>query len=81
MERRVLATALKQWGEGDYVVTSPPLSLSDYLNGDLSRDAVIQHIVGDFQRIKVYGDNGFQVRQEIPAETWEAYEQPGCAGL
>ena len=60
MERRVWATALKQWGEGDYIVTSPPISLTDYLAGELPREAVIQHIVGDFQRVKVYGENGFQ---------------------
>ena len=75
MERRVLATALKQWGEGDYIVTSPPLSCAEYLNGDLPREAVIQHIVGDFQRVKVYGENGFQAPQEIPARTWAAFER------
>ncbi len=75
MERRVWATALKQWGEGNYIVTSPPMSLGDYLNGELPREAVIQHIVGDFQRVKVYGENGFQAPQEIPAEVWEAFER------
>jgi hypothetical protein len=30
--------------------------------------------VGDFQRIKVYGDNGFQVPQEIPDAVWSAFE-------
>ena len=75
MERRVLATALKHWRGVDFVVSSPPLSLHDYLNGDLPRDAVIQHIVGDFQRVKVYGENGFQAPQEIPAEVWAAFEQ------
>ncbi|MCY3781528.1 MAG: YdcF family protein [Chloroflexi bacterium] len=75
MERRVLATVLKQWGEGDYIVTSPPLSCAEYLNGDLPREAVIQHIVGDFQRVKVYGENGFQAPQEIPAAAWDAFER------
>ncbi len=75
MERRVLATALQQWSAADFVVTSPPISCADYLNGDFPRDALIQYIVGDFQRVKVYGENGFQVPQEIPADVWEAYEQ------
>ena len=75
MERRVLATAKALWPDKDYVVTSPPISCADYLNGLLPRAAVIQHIVGDFQRIKVYGENGFQARQEIPAEAWEAFER------
>ena len=75
MERRVLATALKLWPEWDYVVTSPQIPCAEYLNGALPRDAVIQHIVGDFQRIKVYGENGFQAPQEIPAAAWDAFEQ------
>ena len=75
MERRVLATAQALWPDKDYVVTSPPISCADYLNGQLPRAAVIQHIVGDFQRIRVYGENGFQARQEIPAEVWAAFER------
>ena len=75
MERRVLATAQMQWPDKEYVVTSPPITCANYLNGQLPRAAVIQHIVGDFQRIKVYGENGFQARQEIPAEAWTAFER------
>lgn len=75
MERRVLATALNQWGGGDYVVASPPISCAEYLRGPLPRDAVIQNIVGDFQRVKVYGENGLQAVQEIPAPVWDAFEQ------
>ena len=36
MERRVLATALKQWSETDFVVASPPISCADYLNRRLA---------------------------------------------
>ena len=75
MERRVLATALKQWPDKEYVVTSPRISCLEYLSGDLPRDAVIQHIVGDLQRIKVYGQNGFQAPQAIPATVWNAFEK------
>lgn len=75
MERRVHATALTQWGARDYLVTSPPIACADYLIGDLPRDVVIQHIVGDFQRVKLYGENGFQAPQKIPAAAWEAFEQ------
>jgi len=75
MERRVLATAQKLWRDFDFVVTSPPISCADYLNGDLPREALIQYIVGDFQRVKVYGDNGFQMPQPIPDHVWDAFEQ------
>lgn len=75
MERRVLATALKHWPHLDFIVTSPPISCVDYLTGALPRDALIQYIVGDFQRVKVYGENGFQAPQTIPAAAWLAFEQ------
>lgn len=75
MERRVLATGLKLWNDKEFVVTSPPISCMDYLNGDLPKDGLIQYIVGDFQRVKIYGDNGFQVPQDIPSNCWDAYEQ------
>lgn len=74
MERRVLATGLKLWADVPFVVTSPPISCHDYLHGCLPKDEQIQYIVGDFQRIKVYGDNGFQVPQEIPDAVWSAFE-------
>ena len=75
MERRVLATALKLWRDVDFVVASPPLTCAEYLEGHLPRAEVIQHIVGDFQRVKVYADKGFQVPQEIPAAVWKAFEE------
>ena len=75
MERRVLATALKLWPDVDFVVASPPIWCRDYLNGALPREAVIQHIVGDFQRVKVYGENGFQAPQDIPQPVWAAFER------
>lgn len=75
MERRALATALKLWPDVDFVVASPRISCRDYLNGVLPKDAVIQHIVGDFQRVKVYGDNGFQAPQVIPEDVWAAFEK------
>ncbi len=75
MERRVLATGLKLWANTEFVVTSPPISCRDYLSGELPKDGLIQYIVGDFQRVKLYGENGFQVPQDIPDEVWSAFEQ------
>lgn len=75
MERRVLATAQLQWPGIDFVVSSPPMTCAEYLDGELPRNEVIQHIVGDFQRVKVYGENGFQSPQAIPAQVWDAFER------
>lgn len=75
MERRVLATGLKLWHDKEFVVTSPPLSYDEYMSGTLSKEGLIQYIVGDFQRVKIYGENGFQVPQDIPQSVWDAFEQ------
>lgn len=75
MERRTLATFLKQW-PGDNVsisITSPQLSYEEYMSGGISKDDVINVMVGDMQRIKEYPGLGFQVEQEIPGHVWEAF--------
>ena len=32
-------------------------------------------MVGDLQRIKFYPRLGFQIKQEIPDDVWQAYEK------
>ena len=84
MERRTFATFKKLWPEKDIVVTSPRVSLDEYLtaysNDALSPADVISIMVGDLQRVKVYPDKGFQIHQDIPEEVWEAYEELVSAG-
>jgi uncharacterized SAM-binding protein YcdF (DUF218 family) len=74
MERRTLATFGKRWPELEVVVTSPQLAFDDYATGDIRRDDVIHVMVGDLQRLIVYGRNGWSVPQDVPAEVMEAYE-------
>lgn len=84
MERRSYATFRKQWPEKELVVTSPRVSLDDYLktysNETLSPDDVISIMVGDLQRISVYPERGFQIPQDIPADVWHAYHELVKAG-
>ena len=58
-------------------MTSPQVSLDRYLDDcshrALSAEDVISIMVGDLQRIRLYGENGFQIPQEIPADVWSAY--------
>lgn len=75
MERRTYATFKKLWPEPDIVVTSPQLSFDEYVNDDYPKDYVINIMVGDLQRIKIYPERGFQIYQEIPPEVWSAYQQ------
>jgi uncharacterized SAM-binding protein YcdF (DUF218 family) len=84
MERRTFATFSKVWPGKPIIVTSPRLSLDEYLarysNESLSAGDVIGIMVGDLQRIREYPARGFQISQEIPDEVWEAYEELVRAG-
>jgi len=84
MERRSFATFKKLWPEKDIVVTSPRVSLDEYLAGysneTLSEVDVVSIMVGDLQRVKVYPEKGFQIPQDIPADVWEAFEALVAAG-
>jgi uncharacterized SAM-binding protein YcdF (DUF218 family) len=84
MERRSYATFRKVWPEKQVSVTSPRVSLDDYLrdysHGALSADDVIGIMVGDLQRIRLYPAKGFQIHQDIPDDVWRAYEALVDAG-
>jgi uncharacterized SAM-binding protein YcdF (DUF218 family) len=84
MERRTFATFSKVWPGKRIIVTSPRLSLDEYLarysNESLSAGDVIGIMVGDLQRIREYPARGFQIAQDIPADVWEAYEELVRAG-
>ena len=84
MERRTFATFNKVWPGKKITVTSPQLSMDEYLhrysNDALSADDVISIMVGDLQRIREYPARGFQIPQEIPDDVWDAYEQLVRAG-
>ncbi|RYF86235.1 MAG: YdcF family protein [Chitinophagaceae bacterium] len=81
MERRTYATFLKQWPGKTFCVTSPQISFEDYPTQDAPMEKVIEIMVGDLQRIRLYAEKGFQVSQEIPEHVWEAYEKLVAAGF
>lgn len=66
--------------EKEIIVTSPQISFEEYPNEEISEDGMINIMVGDLQRIKIYPQKGFQVPQEIPANVWDAYKQLVVAG-
>jgi len=71
VERRCLAICLKIWPEVRWTVTSPRTCLREYQKrqGDLPH-----HLVGTVQRLVLYAERGFQIRQTIPGEVLAAYE-------
>ncbi len=75
MERRSYATFKKHWPDMELVVTSPQIAFEDYPNSEIPMERVIEMMVGDLQRIRIYPEKGFQIPMEIPDEVWAAYEK------
>ncbi|MBY5946317.1 YdcF family protein [Photobacterium rosenbergii] len=75
MERRAYATFQQNWPGKKVKVTSPPIAFDEYPNETLSYSDVINVMLGDLQRIKVYPSYGYSVEQNIPDEVWQAYKK------
>jgi uncharacterized SAM-binding protein YcdF (DUF218 family) len=81
MERRSYATFKKQWPTRQLIVTSPQISFEEYPTDEIPLERVINIMVGDLQRIKLYPEKGFQVYQYIPPEVWDAFEKLVAMGF
>jgi uncharacterized SAM-binding protein YcdF (DUF218 family) len=75
MERRSYATFKKHWPDKKLIVTSPQIPFELYPTDEIPLERVIDIMVGDLQRIKIYPEMGFQIQQEIPENVWQAYER------
>ena len=75
MERRSYATFKKHWPDKDLIVTSPQIAFEDYPTEEIPMERVINIMVGDLQRIRIYPEKGFQIPMEIPEDVWSAYEK------
>jgi len=76
MERRAYATIKKVWPEAEIIMTSPQVSFEEYVNNSFrSKEDIINSIVADTQKIKIYQEKGFQIPQEMPEEVWSACKQ------
>jgi uncharacterized SAM-binding protein YcdF (DUF218 family) len=77
MERRAFATGSQQIPGKEITVTSPPGSFEEYFayyeGTEHSPENILNIMVGDLQRIDVYGKKGFQIPQEIPEKVWDAF--------
>ena len=81
MERRGFATFMKRWPGKEVRMSSPPISFHDYPTEELPKELVINILVGDVQRVRIYPDKGFQIPQPIPDEVWAAYEELVAQGF
>ncbi len=73
MTRRAYNTASQQWPEVEWSTSAEPLTYDEYVDLVDDKETFIHLIVGDLQRIKVYGQLGFQITEQVPADVWEAY--------
>ncbi|MEU7278887.1 YdcF family protein [Streptomyces sp. NPDC045431] len=80
-ERRAYATARKLWPEVDVVSASTPMTLNEYVKAIGDAHLVIDMLVGAHQRLLVYPDQGFTIRQKVPAAVTAAYERLCSAGF
>ena len=79
MERRITAAMGVYWPKQRFSVTSPQVTIPEYLEAakgqGITENASISVIVGDFQRMKLYADKGWQLPQEIPQAAWDAFDR------
>ena len=79
MERRITAAMGVYWPELNFSVTSPQVTIPEYLERarqqGVSENASISVIVGDFQRMELYAQKGYQLPQYIPPEAWDAFHK------
>ena len=79
MERRIRAAFGVYWPEVKFTVTSPQVSIPAYLadavTQGVTEEAAISVIVGDFQRMDLYAQKGFQLPEFIPQSAWDAFQE------
>ena len=81
MQRRTWATMAVEWPEMPATVASPVMTLDEYFTGELTPEKIIHIMMGDLQRIWVYGRRGWSAPQCVPERVMAAYEYLKEAGF
>jgi uncharacterized SAM-binding protein YcdF (DUF218 family) len=79
-ERRAYATCRKLWPEVDLVCTSQQIDLDSYAAGIGDIPRMINLMVGDTQRMRLYAEHGYAIHQDIPDDVQAAYQRLVDAG-
>ncbi|MET8577230.1 YdcF family protein [Streptomyces sp. NPDC005012] len=74
-ERRAYATARKLWPEVEIVSASTPMTYEEYTDSIGDERLVIDMLVGALQRLVVYPEQGFMIRQPVPDDVLDAYQR------
>ena len=75
MRRRAWATLQIVWPEIAASLASPQMTLDEYFTAELTPEKIINIIMGDLQRIWIYGGKGWSTPQEIPPDVDAAYRR------
>jgi uncharacterized SAM-binding protein YcdF (DUF218 family) len=75
MQRRVWATMAVEWPGMKATVVSQKMTLEEYFTDELPPERIIPIMMGDLQRIWVYGRRGWSAVQRVPGEVLEAYRE------
>ena len=81
MQRRVWATLPVRWPNLTATISSPPMTLDDYFTPDLPAEKVIHIMMGDVQRLWVYGRRGRSAPQPVPSDVKDAYDRLVALGF
>jgi uncharacterized SAM-binding protein YcdF (DUF218 family) len=73
MQRRTWATMVVEWPEMPATLASPEMTLDEYFTEDLAPEKIIHIMMGDLQRIWIYGKRGWSAPQRIPDNVAAAY--------
>ena len=74
MAKRAWATAAKQWPEVRWSVARQRINFMDYLEQKNDTEKVLNLMVGDLQRLRVYAGK-FQEPVPVPDSIWSVYER------
>ena len=74
MAKRALATGAMQWPEVRWGAVCVQTGLDGYLAQGNELDTVLNLMVGDLQRLRVYAGR-FQAAVEVPDEIWAAFQR------
>lgn len=80
MARRAWATGTLQWPEVAWSVARPRCGLLEYVGQGRDMRTVLELMVGDLQRLRVYGGR-FQAPVEVPEDIWAAFERLAAEGF
>jgi len=74
IERRAYAMFLSKWPELKIFTPHKKVDYKDYVDVVAPKDEIVNLIVGEISRLKIYGDEGYLVKQEIPRQVKDAFE-------